>query len=399
MLILIDTQTLEVWMDTIKGIIHDINNKINLAKLINRKMSRNVGKDNPEVIKLDSALDTCNQLMHKLHEEAMKENCQSKLPIENIFSKKDFETTRLEKFAQMYDIGLDIKMFISDECWFYGNMQTLDRVLTNCIENAKNAEATKVIVEYKKRNLFLDINIKDNGIGMSEEALSQVGYGYSSQQGHLHGTGTQVIRKLVSDMGGSIKWSSIESVGSCCTISFKLVNDQKIIEDTLRVLEYKKKTEKEFNAFTGKKILIADDNPMLLSFFSSLMEDSGAHILTATDGNEALNSAFKNQPDCIITDWVMPDMSGLELCERLKSEDILKQIPVMMLTYRQHDDDLIASIKAGADDYVFKNTNTEVILIKVQALLRMKSLNDEVSNLRDVKYKNKKVLISDLKVS
>jgi len=387
-------------MDTIKGIIHDINNKLNLAKLINRKLSRQVGKDNTEVAKLDSALETCNQLMHRLHEESVKENNQSKLPIENIFNKKEFETNRLQNLAQMYDLDLDIKMLIPEDCWFYGNMQSLDRVLTNCIENAKNANAHKIIVEFNQKGSLLEINVKDNGCGMSEEALTHIGYGYSSQKGLLHGTGTQVIKKLVSDMGGSIKWSSIEGVGTCCSITFRLVKDEKIIEDTIRVLEFKKKVKsEEFNIFSGKKILVVDDNPMLLSFFSNLMEESGAQILTALNCDDALTEAYKSHPDCIITDWVMPDMSGLELCERLKSDEILKHIPVMMLTYRQHDDDLIASIKAGADDYVFKNTNTEVILIKIQALLRMKSLNEEVDVLRDVKYARHKVVVGNSKVS
>jgi CheY-like chemotaxis protein len=386
-------------MDTLKGIVHDINNKIGLAQLIIKKLSRKIGKDNPEVDKLSTVLETSNHLLHRLHEATMKEACQSKLPIENIFNKKEFESARLEKFAHMYDMKLEIKMLIPDDCWFYGNIQTIDRVLSNCIENAKNAEADKVLVEYRQEDNFLTIKIKDNGRGMSEEALSQIGYGYSSQEGHLHGTGTQVIRKLVTDMGGNIKWSSIEGVGSCSTISFKLVKDEKIINDSLRVLEYKKENQKEFNAFEGKTILIVDDNPMLLSFFSNLMEDSGAQIITATDGSQALNLIYKHSPDCIITDWVMPDMSGLELCEKIKSDDNLKQTPLMMLTYRQHDDDLIASIKAGADDYVFKNTNTEVILIKIQALLRMKSLNDEVNVLREVKINKSKILIDEVKVS
>ena len=114
-------------------------------------------------------------------------------------------------------------------------------------------------------------------------------------------------------------------------------------------------------------ILVADDEPRLLSFLRSELKASGYQVSVATDGKGALRAAAARGPDLVILDVGLPDMDGFEVCRRLREKS---SVPILMLTARANDTDKVEGLDAGADDYLTKPFSTLELLARVRALLR-----------------------------
>jgi two-component system, OmpR family, KDP operon response regulator KdpE len=114
-------------------------------------------------------------------------------------------------------------------------------------------------------------------------------------------------------------------------------------------------------------ILVVDDEPRLLNFLRSELKASGYQVSVAADGKSALRAAAARGPDLVILDVMLPDMSGFEVCRRLREES---NVPILMLTARTNDTDKVEGLDAGADDYLTKPFSTSELLARVRALLR-----------------------------
>ena len=99
-------------------------------------------------------------------------------------------------------------------------------------------------------------------------------------------------------------------------------------------------------------VLVADDNPDILKLVSRRLERRGYSVTTATNGREALEAARSIGPDAAVLDWVMPHLQGHEVCAQLKAEG--NELPVILLTARATEDDIIDGFESGADEYLTK---------------------------------------------
>ncbi len=115
------------------------------------------------------------------------------------------------------------------------------------------------------------------------------------------------------------------------------------------------------------KILVVDDDESLLSVVESALKREGFDVITATDGSEGLRSAFQNHPDLVILDIMLPGMSGLETCRRLRE---LSDMPIIMLTAMSRESDIVRGLTLGADDYVTKPFSIDELIARVYACLR-----------------------------
>lgn len=121
-----------------------------------------------------------------------------------------------------------------------------------------------------------------------------------------------------------------------------------------------------------KKILVVDDEPDLVRVISDRLEAKGFNIVTAFDGKEGLDKAYSEKPDLIILDLMMPEMSGYDVCRKLKIDDNFKNIPILILTAKFEPNDIEFGKEMGADAYLTKPLELDVLLDKVNELLRMK---------------------------
>ncbi len=118
-----------------------------------------------------------------------------------------------------------------------------------------------------------------------------------------------------------------------------------------------------------EQILIADDDPIIINFLSSLLKDKGYRVITAEDGERALQMARLYYPDIIVTDLIMPYRDGYNLIKVLKKEQKLKDIPVVILSMKDKEEDIVKGLEEGADDYIIKPFNALELVTRIKKLL------------------------------
>ena len=131
----------------------------------------------------------------------------------------------------------------------------------------------------------------------------------------------------------------------------------------------------------GKTILIADDDPDLRDILRSVFEPSGFTVKEADNGRHALETVRSQPPDLVILDYMMPEMTGPQVCEQLKQDLLLRHIPVIMLTGKSEVQDKVYGIDAGADDYLVKPFEPSELLARVKMVLRRASRDLEANPL------------------
>lgn len=125
-------------------------------------------------------------------------------------------------------------------------------------------------------------------------------------------------------------------------------------------------------------ILIVEDNPASLEIMQVRLEASDYRVITATDGEAGLAKAQSSLPDLILLDVMMPKMDGLEVCRRLKNNDSLPFMPIIMVTAKTDTKDVIAGLEAGGDEYLTKPVDHGSLVARVKSMLRIKELHDTV---------------------
>lgn len=121
---------------------------------------------------------------------------------------------------------------------------------------------------------------------------------------------------------------------------------------------------------TDQKILLVDDEQDILEFLSYNLKKEGYDVFTATNGKEAIEIAKKENPDLVILDVMMPDMDGMETCQRIREIPKLKDVMIAFLTARNEDYSQIAGFDVGADDYINKPIKPRVLISRIKALLK-----------------------------
>jgi DNA-binding response OmpR family regulator len=116
-----------------------------------------------------------------------------------------------------------------------------------------------------------------------------------------------------------------------------------------------------------KKILVVDDEPTLVATLKYNLERENYEVMTASDGEAALEAARSNAPDLIVLDVMLPEMSGLEVCRILRKET---SVPILMLTAKGEEVDKVVGLELGADDYVTKPFGMPELMARVRAMLR-----------------------------
>lgn len=116
-------------------------------------------------------------------------------------------------------------------------------------------------------------------------------------------------------------------------------------------------------------VLVVEDTLSELELISSYLRESGYTVILATDAKEALNKALKQKPDAVVTDVVMPGMSGFELCRKLKNNPATEQLPIIICSSKAQEIDRFWGMKQGADVYVTKPFTREQLVRAVKSVV------------------------------
>jgi two-component system alkaline phosphatase synthesis response regulator PhoP len=121
---------------------------------------------------------------------------------------------------------------------------------------------------------------------------------------------------------------------------------------------------------TMQHILVVDDDKKIVRLVRAYLEQAGFTVLTAYDGQTALQMIHRERPDLVVLDLMLPDLDGWEIIRQVRSETVLKTLPIITLTARIEDTDKIVGLELGADDYITKPFNPREVLARVRAVLR-----------------------------
>lgn len=117
-------------------------------------------------------------------------------------------------------------------------------------------------------------------------------------------------------------------------------------------------------------VLVVEDETALVTLLRYNLERAGYRVLTAMDGEEALLVAAEETPDLVLLDWMLPQLSGIEVCRRLRGRQETRNVPIVMLTARSEEADRIRGLDTGADDYLTKPFSMTELLARIRAVMR-----------------------------
>lgn len=129
-----------------------------------------------------------------------------------------------------------------------------------------------------------------------------------------------------------------------------------------------------------QRIMVIDDEPAIRDMINTILEISGYQCLQAENAQQAFAMIIDESPDLILLDWMMPETSGIELLRRLRRNNTIAQLPVIMLTAKAAEDNLIQGLEVGADDYIMKPFSPRELIARIKSLLRRTQLqeNEEI---------------------
>jgi len=311
----------------------------------------------------------------------------------------------------------------------------LDKVLVNMLSNAfkyspDNTSITLTIKNNKKPSFkpnwniytvgehinedYISINISDFGYGISEETLPQIFERfYQTENNYNRGTGIglSLSTNYIAMHNGQLIVSTLEGEGSafCICIPQHQPNTTTHIADTSSITQTNNfsfesseiiTTEHQIEEHTKNQealILITEDNLELLEFLSSALQNH-FRIATAKNGKEAYQQIHTLFPDLVISDIMMPEMDGVELCAKIKNDIRISHTPVILLTALDTIKDKISGINSGADLYVPKPFNEDVLIAQIHNLLNSrKALRSLFSSQQEVWKSDIQVLDLDKK--
>jgi CheY-like chemotaxis protein len=136
------------------------------------------------------------------------------------------------------------------------------------------------------------------------------------------------------------------------------------------------------DATARSRILIADDNPVNVELLEAFLAETDCEIAVAVDGRDTLDKVASFGPDLILLDVMMPKLSGFEVCQKLKSDPATKRIMILMVTALNELGDIERAVQAGTDDFLSKPVNKLELTKRVDNMLRLRHVTDEVERLR-----------------
>ncbi len=135
------------------------------------------------------------------------------------------------------------------------------------------------------------------------------------------------------------------------------------------------------------KIFIVEDEPSIVQLVKYNLEKENFKVLVSDNGEEGLQEIKKTEPDLILLDWMLPDLSGIDICKALRKDTKFKNVPIIMLTARSQEEDKVLGLNVGADDYLPKPFSNLELIARVNALLRRSkpSVAEDVISFQDLK--------------
>lgn len=254
----------------------------------------------------------------------------------------------------------------------------LENLLSNAIKYSGNGGSIRVVLQLNSGVLLLEV--ADSGIGIPAKAQGQIFNRFFRAPNTINsnevgsGIGLLLTKKLVLLHKGKISFVSQEHCGTTFRVELPVVRSSYSTEEIIENESIHEAVGGEEDEADNKlKVLFVEDNDELRSYLSRLLCKE-YRVEEATNGEEALELIKAESPDFVISDIIMPKLSGIELCAKLKNNVETCHIPVVLLTSLSDRDDVIRGLNAGADDYITKPFDLPILLNKIKTILNNRAL-------------------------
>lgn len=259
--------------------------------------------------------------------------------------------------------------------WFDKNV--IEKVISNLLSNAikYSPQESTILFKASKQNTILVLSIINESDHVGKKDISKL-FQRFYQENKLSdgvGVGLALVRELVYLSKGTIIANSIDDDKIQFTLSLP-INKEAFEDDEIIFTEEILNTETTLEATVktsdkGKPLLlIVEDEPAIRAFIISIFEKD-YNINEGENGKIGIEKALNNLPDLIISDIMMPEVDGIQLCNTLKANELTSHIPIILLTAKVGEENEIEGIKTGADVYVTKPFNSEKLKIRVEKLI------------------------------
>ncbi|XRD26797.1 ATP-binding protein [Lysinibacillus fusiformis] len=265
------------------------------------------------------------------------------------------------------------------------------QIVFNLVHNAvKFTNEGSITISSFTRNGMANIVITDTGIGVDDETMRRIFEPY--EQGTISktmveggfGLGLNICKRLIELHGGTLEVKSVVGQGSTFSFTLPLADEsnvqvplemvrQDVSSSSERTTSLQAELEDNRSAeWNHPRILVVDDEPINLRVVETILANEQYDIVTVTSGIEALECIQSHDWDLVISDVMMPKMSGYELVRLIRKQFAITDLPVLLLTARSQPQDLEKGFLAGANDYVTKPVDALELRSRVAALIKVK---------------------------
>lgn len=366
-----------------------------LIKLLESKTLNSEAKPNLELIQKNT--DRLIQLVDQMLELSKLDAGVVKISVEkgNLESFLKSSTDAFQFLAKEKKLKLHTSIDKMPWAWF--DTDIIDKIINNLFSNALKYTAPFGEIAFEgfiKDDKELILSITNDVKNFQEKNLDKLFERFykSEEQSEGTGIGLSMIKELVNLMHGKIEVQIIDAK----KINFKItlpITENAFSSDEKRVIKFENNIDLVKKQSKDKPIiLIVDDNKNIRDYLGSLLTES-YNILESVDGDEGIKMAINHLPDVIISDVMMPNINGIELCNNLKNNELTSHIPIILLTAKSGDFNEISGLQSGADDYITKPFNPKTLQIKINNIVESRKALQERYK-KDVIFKPKDIAVT-----
>ena len=387
------------------NITHELLTPLTVISATIYKLKERAPQYEEDYLVMDSNINRTTRLLRQILEVRKSQAGQLHLLVNrgNLVSFIEEACENIRPMAEHQQIKLKFnKPHSEGTAWF--DADKMDKIIYNLLSNAikYNKVGGKIDVSLSLNREQAVITIADNGIGMSKEKMKHLytrffDGDYRKQNMPGTGIGLSLTHDLVKLHHGDIRCESQEGEGTTFTITLPIRKsayapdeidnsdkpnavNQEAIRQASQETEQESQSASEdkpkltpvrqsiFIRKNASKILVVEDNEELLALMLQVLSKN-YHVFTAKNGKQAMNIIMKEELDLVVSDVMMPIMDGIELTKQLKSDKSFCQLPVILLTAKNKEEDKTEAYAVGADAYITKPFKFEELEVRINALL------------------------------
>lgn len=311
--------------------------------------------------------------------------------------------------------GVDFQVQCSDQpveedeplIWLMAEVDALEKIVFNYLSNALKYTPRGGAISFRMQtqNGRVRISVRDSGAGISADGQKKLFQVFSqvdetttrSYEGT--GLGLALVKSLTEEMHGTVGVNSQLGRGSTFWVEFPTCEPgADTPEEHFRVKDWLLASEQgatglhtddvdaltDLESSAGELVLVVDDLDDMRGLIRKALEKNGYRVITAPNGEVAIELTRRLSPQLIITDWMMPKMSGPELIEIVKNDDKLNSVPIVLLTAKSDEESKLIGTKIGADSFLGKPFNSQELTSIVKNLLSLKAREREIETLNQM---------------